>query len=313
MKYIAPEVVNELKRMDLLTYLRTYEPYELVRFTGNTYTTKSHDSLKISNGKWMWWSKGIGGVSALDYLIKVKEMTFLEAVHCLADHGIVYQSMEEIYKEEEVPVLQLPERNESNRKVVQYLSGRGIDEEIIKYCIKESLIYESKPYHNAVFVGYDKERKPRYGAYRSTNKTKIMGDCKGSKKKYSFRLSKANSSNVHVFESAIDLLSYASLMKERGENWKDSNLLSLAGIYQSKEGNKIPAPLEFLLKEEKQIQQVVLHLDNDSAGRGATLEIKKALRDRVKVIDDPAPSGKDFNDFLCSQRIKRIGKRREER
>lgn len=61
MPYIAPEVVQEVKRMDLLTYLKNYEPFELVHFSGNTYTTKTHDSLKISNGKWMWWSKGIGG------------------------------------------------------------------------------------------------------------------------------------------------------------------------------------------------------------------------------------------------------------
>lgn len=39
--------------MDLLTYLKNYEPYELVHFSGNTYTTRTHDSLKISNGKWM--------------------------------------------------------------------------------------------------------------------------------------------------------------------------------------------------------------------------------------------------------------------
>ena len=31
------------------------------------YTTRTHDSLKISNGKWMWWSKGIGGKTELPY------------------------------------------------------------------------------------------------------------------------------------------------------------------------------------------------------------------------------------------------------
>ena len=72
MPYIAPEVITEAKRMDLLTYLREYEPGELVKFSSNTYTTRTHDSLKISNGKWMWWSRGIGGKSALDYLIKVR-------------------------------------------------------------------------------------------------------------------------------------------------------------------------------------------------------------------------------------------------
>ena len=57
MPYIPPSVVQEVKRMDLLTYLKNYEPYELVHFSGNTYTTRTHDSLKISNGKWMWWSQ----------------------------------------------------------------------------------------------------------------------------------------------------------------------------------------------------------------------------------------------------------------
>ena len=54
----------------MLTYLKNYETYELVHFSGNTYTTRTHDSLKISNGKWMWWSQRTGGRSALDYLIK---------------------------------------------------------------------------------------------------------------------------------------------------------------------------------------------------------------------------------------------------
>ena len=70
MPFIAPELIIQAKQMDLLTYLKNYEPYELVKFSGNTYCTRTHDSLKISNGKWIWWSRGIGGRSALDYLIK---------------------------------------------------------------------------------------------------------------------------------------------------------------------------------------------------------------------------------------------------
>lgn len=48
MPYVAPEVVQRVKQIDLLTYLKNYEPYELVHFSGNVYTTRSHDSLKIS-------------------------------------------------------------------------------------------------------------------------------------------------------------------------------------------------------------------------------------------------------------------------
>ena len=50
MAYIPPELVAEARQVDLLTYLKNYEPYELVEVCRNTYTTKSHDSLKISNG-----------------------------------------------------------------------------------------------------------------------------------------------------------------------------------------------------------------------------------------------------------------------
>ena len=83
MPYIPPEVVAKAREMDLLTYLRTYEPQELVHFGGSTYCTREHDSLKISNGKWCWFSRGIGGYSALDYLIKVKEMPFTQAVETI--------------------------------------------------------------------------------------------------------------------------------------------------------------------------------------------------------------------------------------
>ena len=83
MSYIAAEDVAKAKEMDLLTYLRNYEPQELVHVSGNTYCTREHDSLRISNGKWCWFSQGIGGRSALDYLIKVKEMPFTQAVETI--------------------------------------------------------------------------------------------------------------------------------------------------------------------------------------------------------------------------------------
>ena len=83
MPYIPPDVVAQAREMDLLTYLRTYEPQELVRFAGGTHCTREHDSLEISNGKWCWFSREIGGYSALDYLIKVKKMPFTQVVKAI--------------------------------------------------------------------------------------------------------------------------------------------------------------------------------------------------------------------------------------
>lgn len=80
---LDPAVVEQARQMDLLAYLKCYEPSNLMRVSGNVYCTREHDSLKISNGKWHWWSRGFGGVSALDYLIKVKEVDFVEAVEII--------------------------------------------------------------------------------------------------------------------------------------------------------------------------------------------------------------------------------------
>ena len=216
MPYIAPEVITEAKRMDLLTYLREYEPNELVKYSNNTYTTRTHDSLKISNGKWMWWSRGIGGKSALDYLIKVRGMDFVEAVQTIMGNSSVRSPTPENAKGYVNQPLLLPERSPTTDVVFEYLFGRGIDYEIINYCLEKELVIESLPYHNVVFIGYDESNKPKYAAYRATNQSRLMGDCTGSKKQYSFRLTAENTGEVHLFECAIDLLSYATLMKLEG-------------------------------------------------------------------------------------------------
>ena len=62
MPRLNEEQMNRIRGIDLLTYLKECEPQELVHVSGNEYSTRTHDSLKISNGKWIWWSRGIGGV-----------------------------------------------------------------------------------------------------------------------------------------------------------------------------------------------------------------------------------------------------------
>ena len=303
MPFIAPEGILEAKRMDLLTYLRNYEPYELVKFSGNTYTTRTHDSLKISNGKWMWWSRGIGGRNALDYLVKVKGMSFLEAVETIVGHTAIqvpiYEKTQK--KDDNVPLL-LPDKCASTDKITEYLFGRGIDYEIINYCIGNELIFESLPYHNVVFVGYDEKNEPKYAAYRATNHTRILGDCSGSKKQYSFRLTNDNSDEIHLFECAIDLLSFATLCKLEGKDWRTFNLVSLSGVYspaEKIEESKIPIALEKYLRLNPNIKRIILHFDNDIAGRKATETLKVILPERYEVVSDPPLQGKDFNDFLC--------------
>ena len=66
MPYIPPEIVEKAKEMDVLTYLQNYEPNELVKVGNGTYSTKTHDSIRISNGLWNWFSRGVGGKNATE-------------------------------------------------------------------------------------------------------------------------------------------------------------------------------------------------------------------------------------------------------
>jgi hypothetical protein len=183
MPYVTPEQIERSKRMDLLTYLQYYEPQELVRFSGNVYTTRTHDSLKISNGKWCWWSRNIGGRSALDYLIKVRGMTLPEAVLQIDGQSAVMPPVSpKVQKPVEPKKLLLPEKNENNDHVITYLMGRGIHREIIDYCIRTKQLYESRDYHNAVFIGFDRHGVPKYATLRGTFGKRFMGEVNGSDK-----------------------------------------------------------------------------------------------------------------------------------
>ena len=80
MPYVTREQIDRAKQIDLLTYLQIVEPDELVKESPRQYCTRTHNSLKLTNGLWHQWSTGIGGRSALDYLIKIRGMNFTDAV-----------------------------------------------------------------------------------------------------------------------------------------------------------------------------------------------------------------------------------------
>lgn len=302
--YYSPDVIAQAKEIDLLTYLKTNNPEELVHFSKNVYTTRTHDSLKISNGKWYWFSRGIGGKNALEYLIQVEEHSFLRAVEILSGiTNVTYNIPKKLSEKEKSDRLLLPKNSSNYDKVKNYLISRGISENIIQECIDNNMIYQELTYNNVVFVGFDENKKPRYGGIRATNSSRFMRDATGSDKKYSFRLeAKIETDSIHIFESAIDLLSYATLLELNNINWSDYNLISLAGVYQpAKEiiESKVPIAIKNYLDNNQNIKKIYLHFDNDSAGITATNAIKTLLKDQYEVIDKRPLKGKDVNQYLC--------------
>ena len=136
MPYLSKDQIATAREMDLLTYLRRFDPEELVHIGGNTYTTRTHDSLKISNGKWCWWSRNIGGTNALDYLTRVEGLSFLDAVQRILGElprvPPTPMRTAPLLKTEFI----LPPKHADNRRVFAYLRSRGVDAEIINHCIK---------------------------------------------------------------------------------------------------------------------------------------------------------------------------------
>ena len=301
-KFIPKELVKKAKDVDLLTYFMNKNPSELVKKGIGTYSLKSHDSVIISNNLWHRFSTNQAGKTAVDYLIKVEKMTFLEAVNDVLNMNIKTYIVSKNGTKNELKQIVIPEKADTNKDVIDYLKNRGIDEDIIIECINKKLIYQENKTKNVVFVGYDNNGNIKYAGCRSTNDKRIMRDAKGSSKEYSFRLlSNIKNSTIHIFESAIDLLSYATMLKIKGYDYKNHNLIALAGVYQPSsniEQSKVPKALQNYLNKYPNVQDIVLHLDNDRAGREATKALIFALK-KYNVYDIPAPYGKDINDYLC--------------
>ena len=290
-KFVSPDELRQARQCDLLTYLQAAQPQELVELRNGVYCLRSHDSLKISNGKWYWWSRGIGGRSALDYLIEVEGIPLVEAVQRINAMEGIEKSVPSIYVPSHKPFV-LPERNSNNDRVLQYLQMRGIDREVIEMCIAFDTLYEDVR-HNCCFVGFDETRSPRYAMLRSSDPSRsFLQAVAGSDKRYSFSLPPTESTKLYITESAIDALSLYVL-----RDFAPDNYLSIAGA-NTPRGNMLPLALEHYLAMHQQIESICLCLDNDRAGIQAAKAIQARLPEQYRTELLPPKEGKDYNEQL---------------
>jgi len=285
-----------------LSYLQANEPGNLKKSGMNEYRLVDHDSLKISNGRWNWFSRGIGGKTALDYLIHVRGMVFVEAVKLLTDDRGVNFSFQTVKnfspKEPERKPFALPPASKDYSRVMAYLTGRGIDREIVGLCIKQKILYESAEKHNAVFVGTDINNAARFACMRGTQGS-FKQDVTGSDKRFNFCLQPSDPASrfLAVFESPVDALSFATIRKMETSSWDNFHYLSLGGTS--------PLALMQYLQDRPHINHVYLCLDNDRAGHEGMEKIEQtilsdgALKKRISaLISEPPTIGKDYNEAL---------------
>ena len=333
---VSTEQIKLAKEVDLLTYLRAKEPHELVepKHGADEYRTVTHGSFVISNGLWIWNRGQIGGKTAVDYLIKIRGMSFVDAVETVLDaRGVIdYAAVATHGNRCSDSFSSLPVKNSKpppkkwnfyppkpqrySNKAIAYLQKRGINPEVINRVMQEGIFFESKyynpksKYHNAsvcVFAGKDESSKIVFAALRGID-TDFKQDKAGSNKSYNFTLPAINPTSRHlaVFEAPIDLLSHATLQLRAGWDF-DSHRLSLGGTSSV-------ALLSFL-ERNPQITRVMLHLDNDIAGLIAARNIKKELSSDTRFkhihvsINPPHHGVKDYNDAL----LRKINTEREQK
>lgn len=316
MARVSEAEILAAREMTAIEYLKRYQPTRLKKSSArNEWELTDHDSFKINEitGKWHWKSRDIGGISALNFLVKVDGMEFTEAVRLLSGECPSYVPAE-LPRQERKPFV-IPPPNGNNRRMIQYLNSRGISDPVIRYCMKQGILYESKNFHNAVFLGKDENGRVRYaflrGIYDKDGKS-FRIEQSGSEKAYAFCIPPSSESRrVAVYEACVDALAHMTLEGGKADKYR----LVLGGISAPKEGSvqhsrKLPVSLTSFLERHPAIEEMELCLDNDFAGRWACDHIKRAYESLYKVVENlPGIEGADYGDIVQSAMQQKMGTR----
>ena len=309
MPRISKEQIVRAKEVNILEYVLRKEPHNFKK-AGNRYVMREHDSFVISNGKWVWNSRGFGAntATALNYLIKYHGYSFVDAVRELAGDDLYLPlSGKPNAKPPPGPAPErrpftLPPRNKNNDRVIAYLLSRGIDRESIDACISAGTLYESVKTHNCVFTGRDEEGETRYACFRGTS-GRFKRDAEKSDKRCCFLLQPLMPENYHkaaCFESPVDALSHQSLYK--------AGYVSFDGWRLTLGGDSTVALKHFLL-HHPDVNICLVCTDNDDAGELAVLRIIAMHNEDKRFshisIERNAPFfGTDWNDTIMEIRFR---------
>ena len=264
---------------------------------GKEYRWLRHDSVMINKNEWYRFSQNKGG-HAIDFMKEFYGLSFAEAVKELLGEEGVGETNRRTAKEDAgrqkvcpipLPGLELPERNESCEIARKYLiEQRKLSEWLVDQMIAKGDIYESKNYHNVVFVGRDKEQNPRYAAMRGTDENRYRGEARGSEKAYGFGHI-GTDEKLFVFESPIDLLSYITAVSEE---WEKHSYISLGGLSEK--------AMKRMYTEYPHIHSIYLCLDNDEPGNKRCRQFVSLIPEELSVYR-LEPVKKDWNECLAAE------------
>ena len=191
------------------------------------------------------------------------------------------------------------ERNLQGNNTIEYLEY--ISRELSDLILIERLKVAGYFVTDRNKISFNQEKQREIEKWIRTKPFKC--DVTGNDKNYGFNVVNVNSTELVVFEAAIDLMSYVDIFADY-----ESNKLAL--------GMLADAPLETFLREHPQITSIRFCLDGDEPGRKAAAELmRKYYELGYEVEDCPPPAGyKDYNEWLVAAKLNlnRMNKRADE-
>ena len=310
---LPAENIKAACEVQLVDFLNTYRPGELVRKSRDEYCTKSHSSLRITPSKnlFHWCSQSKGGRGALDYLLTVEGMSFRSAVMLLNEMEFVpfQQARAAAVESSRTREFTLPRPDKNTQAATAYLMHRGISPKVLRYCVDSGILYQTTRgnYRNCVFVGKDEGCVPRSAFQRGCQGT-YRGDVTGSQKKYGFLMQAENPDcdTVELYEAPIDAMSGATLRQYTDiGKWRSVHYLARGGLNY--------LPIDYFLQQHPQVKNVVLCFDRDEPGLRFAETVAQRLAERGFNVEKRLPAvGKDYNESLIWYKSK-IEKQRGER
>lgn len=216
---VSREMILQARQIDLAKFL-SFKGENIVRVGNNEYSLKEHDSIRIRENVFKWFSRDISG-NSIDFLMVYYNVGLVDAVNMLLGSNVpIVQNVSRKYVIEKKYTFV---SSANNKRVIAYLcQSRKLDYNIIKPFLFDGSIAQDKN-NNVVFFS------PSGGAEVSTTLSdrkwkRIFGNYDG------FRVVVGVPLLALIFESAIDLLSYYQLKKDKINN---ALLISMGGLKKS--------------------------------------------------------------------------------
>ena len=165
--YYIEEQKQQARQADLCELLRSQG--EQLKRSGSEYEWRNgSQKVTIRGNLWFHQYERVGG-DAIDFVRKFYGTDYTGAMeYLLGGSGGGLKTAQPVQKKEKAP-FSLPTANGNMRRVYAYLlNSRGIDKEVLDTFVRHGLIYESAKYHNAVFVGKDRNGNPCHASLRGT-------------------------------------------------------------------------------------------------------------------------------------------------